>query len=496
MKPVDFIALSGFLLTAFQWRGALATDIRLVYLIPILLLVWSAARGHFKVQGGLLVFISLFALTSALGVAAQTTTLSAAGLQIVGISAFGFGFYGYISARQDRLPMIAQWFFNLMLGVAVFAIVQEAAFLVGITPLYDVNWLIPGVGMAPLSQEGPFLRVYSVFTEPGHLGIAIAPAGFIAVRVIFFGGRLYYTRLQAWLVVLAIILTFSTVAYFGLLVSFLVAGGRRRAVRATALAGLALAAALLTNAGVRERLFTLAQLFQGLDVEGGSVSALNMFLNAGVALQSLQQQPLWGGGFGSHFFTYETFLREGAVYGEGLLSFLSFMSPADLNTQDAYSMYLRLPSELGLLGVGVVLFFIIKNRLPEEAGQLAVVSSACLVFFITYCLREGHYFRHELWFFVALYAYLPVAWHRLRDEASGLSLPVLGAGVSTGLGAQTPASPLSANVRETRSTQRIRVGRRQRKRTCWDCEREWKRMVVPLEPGRPSEARQLLRTQR
>ena len=56
--------------------------------------------------------------------------------------------------------------------------------------------------------------------------------------------------------------------------------------------------------------------------------------------------------------------------------------------------------------------------------------------------------------------------------------------------------PLSANVRETRSTQRIRVGRRQRKRTCWDCEREWKRMVVPLEPGRPSEARQLLRTRR
>ena len=55
---------------------------------------------------------------------------------------------------------------------------------------------------------------------------------------------------------------------------------------------------------------------------------------------------------------------------------------------------------------------------------------------------------------------------------------------------------LSANVRETQSTQRIRVGRRQRNRTCWDCEREWKRMVVPLEPGRPSEARQLLRTRR
>ena len=438
MKPIDVIALSGFVLTAFQWRGALATDIRLVYLIPILLLVWSAARGHFKVQGGLLVFISLAALASALGVAARTTTLSAAGLQIVGISTFGFGFYSYISARQDCLPRITQWFLNLMLGVAVFAIVQEGAYLLGITPLYELNWLFPGVGVAPLSTEGPFIRVHSVFTEPGHLGIAIAPAGFIAVRVIFFGGRLYYTRLQAWLVVLAIILTFSTVAYFGLLVSFLVAGGRRRAIRATALAGLALAAALLTSAAVVDRLFTLLQLFQGLDVEGANVSAMNMFLNSGVALESVLQQLLWGGGLGSHFFSYQTFLREGTVFREGVLSFLRYMSPSNLNAQDAYSMYLRLPSELGLLGVGAALFFIIKNRIPEEAGQLAVISNACLVFFITYCLREGHYFRHELWFFVAIYAYLPLAWRRLREQGSGLSLSVSGAGASTGLGAQAP----------------------------------------------------------
>ena len=42
-------------------------------------------------------------------------------------------------------------------------------------------------------------------------------------------------------------------------------------------------------------------------------------------------------------------------------------------------------------------------------------------------------------------------------------------------GAEGPAAAaeaLSANVRETRSTQRIRVGRRQRNGPCWDCERE------------------------
>jgi hypothetical protein len=438
MKRIDFIALSGFLLTAFQWRGVLATDIRLVYVIPVILLVWSAARGHFKVQAGLLVFISLIALISAIGVVAQTTTVGAAGLQIVGISTFGFGLFAYFSARQDSLPLIAQWFFNLMLGVAVLAIIQEAAYLIGFTPLYDVNWLIPGVGVAPLSMEGPFIRVHSVFTEPGHLGIAIAPAGFIAIRVAFFGGRLYYTRFQAWLVITAIILTFSSVAYFGLLVSFLVAGGRRRAVRATALGGLALAAVLLTSAGIRDRLFTLAQLFQGIDVEAGNPSALNMFLNSGVALQSLQRQPFLGGGLGSHFFTYQTFLREGTVFGEGVLSFIRMMTPGDLNANDAYSMYLRLPSELGLLGVGLVIFFIVRNRLPGEAGDLSVISNACLVFFVTYCLREGHYFRHELWFFVALYAYLPVAWHRRNGAREGSLLPVHSAAESPALGKYTP----------------------------------------------------------
>ena len=76
----------------------------------------------------------------------------------------------------------------------------------------------------------------------------------------------------------------------------------------------------------------------------------------------------------------------------------------------------------------------------------------------------------------------------LKFDSSGTLVQSFGAGMFL--------YPLSANVRETRSTQRIRVGRRQRKRTCWDCEREWKRMVVPLEPGRPSEARQLLRTRR
>ena len=169
-----------------------------------------------------------------------------------------------------------------------------------------------------------------------------------------------------------------------------------------------------------------------------------------VAASSQDKAEMLDGTPWSHDFSWQQLLSlvsymqalqlraEGTVFREGVLSFLRFMTLSNLNANDAYSMYLRLPSELGLLGVGAALFFVIKNRVPEEAGQLAVISNACLVFFVTYCLREGHYFRHELWFFVAIYAYLPLAWQRLRGEGGGLSLSVNGADGSTGLGAQTP----------------------------------------------------------
>ena len=54
------------------------------------------------------------------------------------------------------------------------------------------------------------------------------------------------------------------------------------------------------------------------------------------------------------------------------------------------------------------------------------------------------------------------------------------------------ADPLSANVRETRSTQRIR-GAKAEKTNMLGLRESRKRMVVPLEPGMPSEARKLLR---
>ena len=118
---------------------------------------------------------------------------------------------------------------------------------------------------------------------------------------------------------------------------------------------------------------------------------------------------------------------------------------------------------------------------------------------LTY-VRTGRTFAYVA-FIIDAFARRIVGWQISSSLRSDLALDALEQAISERLGdeGERPvhhSNPLSANVRETRSTQRIRVGRRQRNRTCWDCEREWKRMVVPLEPGRPSEARQLLRTQR
>jgi hypothetical protein len=88
------------------------------------------------------------------------------------------------------------------------------------------------------------------------------------------------------------------------------------------------------------------------------------------------------------------------------------MKPEDLNRTDAYSMLLRIPSELGLFGILSVVYFFVSNRVTINVEPYRMLSRMCIVFFLTYCVRDGNYFRFELWYFLALYAYLEVAARR------------------------------------------------------------------------------------
>ena len=257
MTLLDGLVLSGFFATAFQWRGVLPIDIRLVYVVAVAVLCYTARLDGLRINRQVAVFLLGAGATSLVGVAADRTTAQSVGGQLAGIGVLSTALFSYFRLNDEHLVQKTGWFLNLMFYLSILAVVQEIAYLADFRPLYDINYLLPGVGVGPITLEGPFLRVFSFFTEPGHFGIALSPAVFVSVNVLFFRRQFFYSRLQAITVIVALLLTFSSVAYAGLLLSLVFAAGRRRAVRAMILLGATAVCAFLLVFNFRDRLVTV-----------------------------------------------------------------------------------------------------------------------------------------------------------------------------------------------------------------------------------------------
>lgn len=94
---------------------------------------------------------------------------------------------------------------------------------------------------------------------------------------------------------------------------------------------------------------------------------------------------LIGTGLGSHESNYEKMYQSNFVhYG--------------LNQTDAYSMFARLLSEFGWVGIMMYIFFLYKYYNKNE-----VISLCLLVFFISYMIRGGHYTIYGVALFHFLY---------------------------------------------------------------------------------------------
>lgn len=96
---------------------------------------------------------------------------------------------------------------------------------------------------------------------------------------------------------------------------------------------------------------------------------------------------LTGTGLGTHEISYESLYKSDCnFYG--------------LNKSDAYSLFIRLLSEFGYIGLLFALLFIIKNY-----NGLNSINVSVLFIFISMLIRGGHYFLYGVIFFLFVYIY-------------------------------------------------------------------------------------------
>lgn len=303
--------------------------------------------------------------------------------------------------------------FDKYLAVAnVVAIIGLVQFLVYLLSGYNICGFIYNTGRIPVVIPH-IIRITSILDEPGYCALLLTPA---FVYYLMGESEKVNHFWRKWIVYVTVFLTFSAATYlilFIAIVYFVFKKIRSRALKYM-LTGLFLIFIYSASVHYSDNDSTTDGAFSALtsklsettgafvDMDPYSFELLNLssystMTNAWVALNAPTR--LIGTGIGTHSQNYELLYKSDFEY-------------YGLNKEDGYSLFNRIYSEFGILGIGLLLFFLYKNGNKKDMINVSV-----LFLLITLCIRGGNYVRYGTVFFFFLY-YNTRSFKSIRNEKS------------------------------------------------------------------------------
>lgn len=376
----------------------------LPYLFIVILLPFLAFKNKFPVKiMGIFLLMLLPALFS-VSVGDNTYALFFKIFLNILISVL-FYYYIFHVYKLDVMTLFS-FYMKGALIISIIGLIQFLSFKIGFTYGYDYHWI--GLNKWGVSYGGSFgIRINSIFSEPSYFGGSISAAFFIALYNLFTRNKYFINTMQSLLIVVIYFLTFSSVSYLGVFISLIlimINMGLLRYVLIFTPIILGSYYYLYTNvAEFRERVDGLDALYDGQvkkigDVHGSSFVQYNNFH---VATENLKKNPLFGTGLGSHQIAYDKYSLA-----------KQFKVTDDFNKSDGNSMFIRLMSETGLVGLIFMFLFIRKYfvlRNPKNKDDfLWLISSGALVVILLQLFRQGNYTYNGFMFYMWLYYYTKV----------------------------------------------------------------------------------------
>jgi hypothetical protein len=133
------------------------------------------------------------------------------------------------------------------------------------------------------------------------------------------------------------------------------------------------------------------------DLSQANLSTYALLSNAYVVQQVIERDPLLGNGLGSHSISHATYVSQVPGY-----EIVASRGDQDLQADDSGSLLLRVLSDLGLVGISVVLIFLVHFYVGG-ASMNSDICRAILVCFFVKLIRDGTYFNPEQFFFIYIY---------------------------------------------------------------------------------------------
>ena len=267
-------------------------------------------------------------------------------------------------------------------------------------------------------------RVVGTVGEPTYFANVIAPAAFFAIRRLFFAepalseklesSQIQLSKSAAVGILTAQILTFSSIAYAGILLSFGFLFFFQRRIRSLLVFGVVAIALMQTALSIPEietRFSGLSEIGEEEDMNVHGSSAV-LYNHAVITWENFKQHPWIGSGLGSHTAATKkhTILRDTPLHAY-----------AEQNAADASSMFLRIASELGLFGVMLCLLFLWKNHIPvqlNDPGKLMLkhIHTAFLITILLQLFRQGNFILNGFPFFVFGLYFSSIQFRKSNDK--------------------------------------------------------------------------------
>ena len=293
--------------------------------------------------------------------------------QLLGITITGLYFYNFFLVSD--LSKVTKSYLSLSFYVAI------------------IGLIFYFIGFNPLSYFTDDGRLMSIFKEPAHYVVVILPACYFFLR-----NKLF---LKFFILFISIILSESSLGYIGCGLMFIFPFFNLKRIKYLLIAvPLVMTAFFYTYKNfesfqmrVDDSVDNLTVLKNGKFDDATNLSSYVILSNMYIAKQNIMEHP-FGSGIGSHHYMFTT------RYHKTMRppSYIRELDQTFDNSFDANSLFTRISSELGIVGIICVIFFIVRSFYLSFSNSDYILQGI-LIYFLLKLLRDGTYFPPELFFF-------------------------------------------------------------------------------------------------
>ncbi|WP_324007358.1 hypothetical protein [Aeromonas dhakensis] len=239
------------------------------------------------------------------------------------------------------------------------------------------------------------IRISSIITEPSHLAIVLMPALMYNLKRVIDDNKRVYDFL---IILMCIILTQSLSVIFPVLIILPLIASWRLVLKIVPFI-IVLSVLIINfsenNDALQHRFLAMSNVVSGeYDYNTGQETVYSALTNSEAALFSIKKSFGLGVGLGGHPYSYDTYFEDRPdVY----LRDLSF----GINKLNGHSLLIRMVSELGVISIAFIVFFLAKSFYRKELINDPIFIS-CLTYILARFIKLGGYFDHGLPFFMAI----------------------------------------------------------------------------------------------